>query len=151
MEEGISALPAKEKVVETPVPGATFAGFEVDERNLCAVSIIRAGDSLLGAVREVLGHVPVGKILIQRDETTPEKLPKVRRQSSAGPAAAHRAPDCVPAVPALAPQLFYSKLPSCITETHVMLVDPMLATGGSAICAINVRAPALRRAPASHG
>jgi uracil phosphoribosyltransferase len=36
-------------------------------------------------------------------------------------------------------QLFYSKLPPCIKEkTSVILVDPMLATGGSAIKAIEV-------------
>lgn len=37
-----------------------------------------AGDSLLNAVRRVLPAVPVGKILIQRDEEHPEKIPKVR-------------------------------------------------------------------------
>ena len=38
------------------------------------------------------------------------------------------------------PRLYYSKLPACITDskTHVLLVDPMLATGGSAVCAIQV-------------
>ncbi len=35
------------------------------------------------------------------------------------------------------PVLFYSKLPSLIGRT-VVLIDPMLATGGSAVCAVNV-------------
>jgi uracil phosphoribosyltransferase len=48
------------------------------------------------------------KILIQRDEETAE------------------------------PKLFYSKLPSDIADCHVMLCDPMLATGGSALTAIDV-------------
>jgi uracil phosphoribosyltransferase len=49
----------------------------------------------------------VGKILIQRDESTAE------------------------------PVLFYSKLPPLGKKT-VVLLDPMLATGGSAICAVQV-------------
>ena len=35
------------------------------------------------------------------------------------------------------PVLFYSKLPPLANQT-VVIVDPMVATGGSAICAINV-------------
>jgi uracil phosphoribosyltransferase len=35
------------------------------------------------------------------------------------------------------PILFYSKLPPLADQT-VVVVDPMVATGGSAICAINV-------------
>lgn len=35
-------------------------------------------------------------------------------------------------------QLYYAKLPSDIAERHVLLMDPMLATGGSATMAIKV-------------
>ena len=35
------------------------------------------------------------------------------------------------------PILFYSKLPD-LTNKYVILLDPMLATGGSARCAVNV-------------
>jgi hypothetical protein len=59
-------------------------------------------------VSEVFKGIPIGKILIQRDETTAEKLPK----------------------------LFYSRLPAGLPEAQVLLLDPMLASGGSAICAI---------------
>lgn len=53
-----------------------------------------------------------GKILIQRDEKSAEKTPI----------------------------MFYSKLPPGIeTFQHVLLVDPMLATGGSVMMAIKVR------------
>ena len=57
--------------------------------------------------------VKVGKILIQRDESHPDKIAK----------------------------LFYSKLPPTAgtPETpYVLLCDPMLATGGSALKAIEV-------------
>ena len=47
----------------------------------------------------------MGKILIQRDETSKEKLPI----------------------------LFYEKYPPNIHEKEILLCDPMLATGGSAI------------------
>jgi uracil phosphoribosyltransferase len=88
--------------------GAAFAGVEVDVANTCAVSVVRAGDSLLEAVRACEPGMPVGKILIQRDESTPEKLPK----------------------------LFYCKLPPGIKGMDVLLCDPMLATGGSCKMAI---------------
>ena len=52
----------------------------------------------------------MGKILIQRDESKPDK----------------------PAV------LYYKKLPPNISDSFVILVDPMLATGGSAIRALTV-------------
>ena len=73
-----------------------------------AVSIIRAGDSLLDAVRFCLPSVRVGKILIQRDEESREKKPI----------------------------LYYTKFPKDISKKSILLVDPMLASGGSALCAI---------------
>ena len=54
------------------------------------------------AVRQLEPGVKVGKILIQRDESTVEKTPK----------------------------LFYKKLPKDIPECFTILVDPMLATAG---------------------
>ena len=36
------------------------------------------------------------------------------------------------------PKLFYEKLPSDIKDRYVLLLDPMLATGGSAITAVKV-------------
>jgi uracil phosphoribosyltransferase len=36
------------------------------------------------------------------------------------------------------PKHFYSKFPLSISEMEVILVDPMLATGGSLITALNV-------------
>lgn len=63
VEEGIGALPSKPKTVITPTQ-AKYVGEEVDEQNICAVSIIRAGDSLLDAVRRVLPAVPVGECLM---------------------------------------------------------------------------------------
>ena len=36
------------------------------------------------------------------------------------------------------PKLFYEKLPHDIKDRYVLLLDPMLATGGSAITAVKV-------------
>ena len=63
---------------------------------------ILPGDILQEAVRQIVPGVKVGKILIQRDETSIEKLPK----------------------------LFYKKFPKDIADCFVMLVDPMMATSG---------------------
>ena len=60
------------------------------------------GDILQEAVRQLEPGVKVGKILIQRDESTVEKTPK----------------------------LFYKKLPKDIPDCFTILVDPMLATAG---------------------
>lgn len=75
---------------------------------ICGVSIMRAGESMETALRECCRSVRIGKILIQRNEET--GLPK----------------------------LFYDKLPPDISDRWVLLLDPMLATGGSAIMAVEV-------------
>lgn len=60
------------------------------------------------ALRECLRSVRIGKVLVQRNEETGEA------------------------------RLYYAKLPEDIHERFVLLLDPMLATGGSAIRAIEV-------------
>jgi len=75
---------------------------------ICGVSIVRAGESMEMGLRDCCRSVRIGKILIQRDEET--ALPK----------------------------LFYEKLPEDISERYVFLLDPMLATGGSAMMAVEV-------------
>eukprot|EP01099_Mayorella_cantabrigiensis_P004908 TRINITY_DN3781_c0_g1_i2.p1 TRINITY_DN3781_c0_g1~~TRINITY_DN3781_c0_g1_i2.p1 ORF type:complete len:232 (-),score=48.48 TRINITY_DN3781_c0_g1_i2:188-883(-) len=75
---------------------------------ICGVSIIRAGESMESALRAVCKSIRIGKILIQRNEETAQ------------------------------PQLYYFKLPEDIGSRQVLLLDPMLATGGSAIKAIEV-------------
>lgn len=75
---------------------------------ICGVSIVRAGESMELGLRDCCRSVKIGKILIQRDEET--ALPK----------------------------LFYEKLPEDISERYVFLLDPMLATGGSAMMAVEV-------------
>jgi uracil phosphoribosyltransferase len=75
---------------------------------ICGVSIARAGESMEAELRTVCRSIRIGKILIQRDKVTKK------------------------------PHLYYSALPEDIAQRHVLLLDPMLATGGTALAAIQV-------------
>ncbi|RYP56812.1 hypothetical protein DL771_011587 [Monosporascus sp. 5C6A] len=75
---------------------------------ICGVSIMRAGEAMEQGLRDCCRSVRIGKILIQRDEETSK------------------------------PKLFYDKLPEDIATRWVLLLDPMFATGGSAIMAVDV-------------
>ncbi|CAM9370603.1 unnamed protein product [Ectocarpus sp. 4 AP-2014] len=106
-EEGIACLESSRQFITTPT-AATFSSPFVNESNVCIVSILRAGDALAETAQACIPTAPVGKILIQRDEESSDKHPV----------------------------LFYKKLPSKIATMQVLLCDPMLATGGSALMAI---------------
>jgi len=107
-EEALGELTTATKI-RTPCGPANGLKFP-DQSTICGVSIIRSGDILLEQLRRVASGISVGKILIQRDETDPEKRPV----------------------------LYYSKLPPDIAKKTVILVDPMLGTGGSSMAAIKV-------------
>jgi uracil phosphoribosyltransferase len=107
-EEAMAEFPSQSIIIQTPC-GPCEGVQTVDLSQVCAVSIVRSGDALLEVVRTIVPEVSVGKILIQRDESHPDKLPK----------------------------LFYSKLPKKKVK-YALLCDPMLATGGSAIMALDV-------------
>ncbi|KAL3672403.1 hypothetical protein V7S43_003087 [Phytophthora oleae] len=106
-EEGLASCSTKTATVVTPT-GDSFTGVTPAE-SVCAVSIIRAGCSLLQAVISCDPTIAVGKILIQRDESSEDK---------------HAV-------------MYYSKLPSNIAMfENVLVVDPMLGTGGTITMAI---------------
>ncbi|MER7512986.1 uracil phosphoribosyltransferase [Streptomyces lavendulae] len=106
LESALDQLPFDKQKVVTPV-GETYEGLKFVPK-LCAVPVIRAGDSMVDELREVVPNIRVGKVLIQRNKTT--KLP----------------------------HLIYQNLPADIADRHVLLLEPMLATGGSANAAIGV-------------
>jgi len=96
------------KEVEIETPMAFAKTKVISGRKLAFVPILRAG---LGMVDGVLNMVPaakVGHIGLYRDHETCE------------------------------PVEYYCKLPSDIHEREVIVLDPMLATGGSAIDAIRM-------------
>jgi uracil phosphoribosyltransferase len=77
--------------------------------------VLRAGLGMLDAVLELLPAARVGHIGLQRDEAT-----------------------------AIASK-YYSKLPYDLADSYVLMIDPMLATGGSAVAAIDlIKAAAAR-------
>ena len=76
--------------------------------DVVVVPILRAGLGMLDAVLELVPSARVGHIGLQRNETT-----------------------------AVASQ-YYSKVPSGVDKSVVLIVDPMLATGGSAVAALDV-------------
>lgn len=82
--------------------------------DVVVVPVLRAGLGMLDAVLQLVPVARVGHIGLQRDEAT---------------AAASQ---------------YYAKLPPNLARSYVLLIDPMLATGGSAIAALDL----LRRAGA---
>ena len=83
--------------------------------DIVVVPVLRAGLSMLDPVLQLVPAARVGHIGLQRDEET-----------------------------AVASK-YYSKLPANLGQSHVLMVDPMLATGGSAVAAVDlVRAAGAR-------
>ena len=75
--------------------------------DVVVVPVLRAGLGMLDAVLELVPGARVGHIGLQRDEIT-----------------------------AVASQ-YYSKLPARLDSSYVVMIDPMLATGGSAVAALD--------------
>jgi uracil phosphoribosyltransferase len=76
-------------------------------KKLCLVSILRAGNGLLDGILELVPSARVGHIGLYRDPRTLEAIE------------------------------YYLKLPDDLSERDVILVDPMLATGNSAVAAVS--------------
>lgn len=95
------------KEVEIETPVAVAKTKVISGRKLAFVPILRAG---LGMIEGVTALVPAAKI---------------------GHIGIFREPDTKEAVK------YYSKMPDDIAERHVIIVDPMLATGNSAVAAID--------------
>lgn len=77
-------------------------------RKLAFVPILRAGSGMLDAMLQMIPAAKVGHIGLYRDEAT------------------------------LEPVEYYKKLPADIEDRDVFVLDPMLATGGSAVDAISI-------------
>lgn len=77
------------------------------EQEIVLIPILRAGLGMVSGFIEVIPEAKVGHIGLQRDENT------------------------------LIPVEYYYKTPNDISGSYVILLDPMLATGGSASEAVN--------------
>lgn len=110
----ISILLAAEALRDVPTRNTTVttplgpARGRVVEGDVVVVPVLRAGLGMLDAVLELVPSARVGHIGLQRDEAT---------------AIASR---------------YYSKLPPQLAQSYVLMIDPMLATGGSAVAAIDL-------------
>ena len=93
--------------VEVETPVANAVGRRVDEPNIIIVPILRAGMGMVGSMLDALPYAKVGVLGMQRNEKTAE------------------------------PVTYYSKVPPAKSGNELALVvDPMLATGGSACDAV---------------
>ena len=93
--------------VEIETPLETMTSKMIDGKKLVLVSILRAGTGILDGMLTVVPGARVGHIGLYRD---PKTLQAVE---------------------------YYFKMPPDMTERDVVVVDPMLATGNSAVAAIN--------------
>ncbi|MDF2781593.1 MAG: uracil phosphoribosyltransferase [Geminicoccaceae bacterium] len=93
----------------TPIetPVAEMIAPTLAGKKLCVVSILRAGDGLLQGMLDLVPSARVGHVGIYRD---PESLTAVE---------------------------YYFKVPEDLQERLVIVVDPMLATGNSAVAAVS--------------
>ena len=95
------------KETTVETPVATARVKTLAGKKLGVVPILRAGLGMVDGVLALLPAAKVGHIGLYRDPAT------------------------------LRPVDYYCKLPSDISERDIIIVDPMLATGGSAVAAIN--------------
>jgi uracil phosphoribosyltransferase len=92
--------------IEIETPLEKMTGKVIDGKKLVFVSILRAGNGILDGMLAVVPNARVGHIGLYRDPKTLEAVE------------------------------YYFKLPENLNQRDVILVDPMLATGHSAIAAI---------------
>ncbi len=99
---------AKEDVIDVKTPIMATKGTKVNEDNYAFVPILRAGMGMVDGVLRVMPNAKIGHIGLYRNEET------------------------------LEPVKYYCKLPKNIKNKEVILLDPMLATGGSGSAAITL-------------
>ncbi len=95
------------KEVEVETPLTTTKCKMLDGEDIAVVPILRAGLGMVNGILNMVPNAAVGHIGLYRDEET------------------------------LEPHEYYCKLPKKIDQRQIILLDPMLATGGSAVAAIN--------------
>ena len=94
--------------VEVETPVATAKARRLSGKKLALVAILRAGLVMVEGILSMVPTARVGHIGLYRDPAT------------------------------LKPVRYYTKLPNDIAERDTFLLDPMLATGGSAVAAIDL-------------
>ncbi len=93
---------------EIETPLAKMKAPLLEPKKTALISILRAGNGILNGMLELMPTAHVGHVGLYRDPKT------------------------------LEPTEYYCKLPSDLSERHALILDPMLATGNSAVAAIDV-------------
>jgi uracil phosphoribosyltransferase len=78
------------------------------KREIVLVPVLRAGLGMLDSILQLIPHARVGFIGLRREETT------------------------------LQAQFYHKSFPKNLADVEVVLLDPMLATGGSAVAALDL-------------
>ncbi len=99
---------AKLTEVEVETPMAKTKAKKIDENDYVFVPILRAGTGMLDGIISMIPNAKIGHIGLYRNEET------------------------------LKPVRYYYKMPKGIENKQVLVLDPMLATGGSGIDAITL-------------
>ena len=95
------------QLVEVDTPIATCLSPMIEGKKLAIIPILRAGLGMMNGVLKLVPSVKVGHIGLYRDEETHE------------------------------PHEYFCKLPSHIEERLIVVTEPMVATGGSAIAHVS--------------
>lgn len=99
---------AKLHEVEVETPIKKTKVNMIDENNYIFVPILRAGTGMIDGIVKMIPNAKIGHIGLYRDEQT------------------------------IKPVRYFYKMPSGIEEKEIIVIDPMLATGGSGIDAITL-------------
>lgn len=92
--------------VDIETPVAPMKARKLAGKKMCFVSVLRAGDGLLQGLLDLIPGARVGHLGMYRDHET------------------------------LQPVAYYNKLPDQMEDRVAIVVDPMLATGGSGAAAV---------------
>ena len=99
---------AKLEDVEIETPIQKMKTRKINEDNYAFVPILRAGTGMLDGIIQVVPNAKIGHVGMYRDEET------------------------------FKPNVYFFKVPKDIAQREVLILDPMLATGGSGIDAIEL-------------
>ena len=99
---------AKSYETEIETPIQKMTTHKIDENHYAFVPILRAGTGMLDGIINVIPNAKIGHIGMYRDEETFE------------------------------PTVYFFKVPKDIDKREVIILDPMLATGGSGLDAIEL-------------
>lgn len=95
------------EAVDIETPVAPMTGTRINPEKICLVPILRAGLGFLSGFEELLPNALVGHVGMARNEET------------------------------LIAETYLFKMPKNLEQKSILLLDPMLATGGSCISAID--------------